>query len=364
MFVTLALSVRVLINAEALNMAESVGNYTRHRKAPVVISTETGYSVVYAPAVSGESLAHGYQQLLAQLAKARNLPVTRLDEQGYFLKFSSREIFDTWYPELARIVGQPKASEWVNKASLEEIERAFLTASVVADIGGFLFAERLLKRTSTVKFSYMVPTLDALEGGGVAVTPQLHVRYAPPEMLREQKEEERERVQALFYVESGSALYTFTAELLASDISKLFYAKQPDPVLEKQKRSRVELAVDALISLLDGLLFGAKRSRYMPLWDVQSLVATVSSGPAEFIPTPGLTKSYVKETYERAVALTNSITDETVAIYAYVKEKGVDEPSVNPGVKRVVYTKCSSHTEALVKAKEQAVSLLFPQKTP
>lgn len=357
MIVTLGVSVRVLVDVEALNMAESVGNYTRHRKVPVVFSTETGYSVVYVPAVSGESLAHGYQQLLVQLAKARNLPVTQLDEQGYFLKFSSIDILDTWYPELAKIIKQQKVSAWVKNADHGEVEKVLLKASVIADVGGFLLAEKLLKRTSAVKFSYMVPTLDALVDGGVAVTPQLHVRYAPPGMI---KEEQQRSQQMIFYVESGSALYTFTVELVASDIGKLFYAKQGDQELDEQRRDRVEAALDALIAFIDGLLFGAKRSRYMPLWDVKSLVASVSSGPVEFIPTPGLTKSYVKETYERAVVLTKSIRNQVVNIYAFTKES-IDKPVVKEDARNVSYFEFELHTKALEEAKNQVLKTLFSQ---
>lgn len=349
MQVTLSLTARVLVNAEALNMAESVGNYSRHRKVPVVIATESGYSVVYVPAVSGESLAHGYQQLLVQLAKERGLPVTQLDEQGYFLKFSSLDILDNWYPELAKFAGSSKPSKWAETASLEELEKAFLKTSVVADIGGFLLAERLLKRTSAVRFSYMLPTLDALLSGGAALIPQLHVRYAPPEIQREQ--------QALIYIESGSALYTLTAELLATDIGRFFYSKTKDPDLEKQRIDRVKAAIDALIALVDGMLFGAKRSRYMPVWSIKSLLVTVSKGPVEFIPTPGLARNYIRETYERAVALTKAIQEETINMYAYIGEE-VEEPTLRPDVKNVTYTKVSVHTEALTEAKNKVINIL------
>lgn len=352
MIVTLSLSTRVLVNVEALNMAEAVGNYTRHRKAPVVFSTGTDYSVVYTPAVSGEALAHGYQQLLAQIAKNRGLPVTKLDEQGYLLKFSSTDILDNWYPELSAFAGGgTSVSKWASASStsLEELEKAFLKVSVVADVGGFLLAERLLRRTSAIRFSYMVPTLEALASGGVSLTPQLHVRYAPPEI--------QSKEQAIIYVESGSALYTFTAELVASDIGRLYYSQRSDADLDKQRLSRVNAAVDALIALVDGLLFGAKRSRYMPLWKTKSLLVTVSSGPVEFIPTPGLTKSYVKETYERAVALTRSIQEESVNIYVFADED-IEEPAINQEVKSVTYSKYSTHTEALVEAKKKLIKLV------
>ncbi|MEZ0394293.1 MAG: type I-A CRISPR-associated protein Cas7/Csa2, partial [Desulfurococcaceae archaeon] len=52
LIINLSVSARILLNAEALNMAESVGNYSRHRKAPVVIPAEDGYTVIYVPAVS------------------------------------------------------------------------------------------------------------------------------------------------------------------------------------------------------------------------------------------------------------------------------------------------------------------------
>jgi len=80
--VWLSLSARLLINVEALNMAEAVGNYTRHRRAPVVIPTNGGYKVVYVPAISGESLAHAYQAWLVHEARIRGLPVCSLCARG------------------------------------------------------------------------------------------------------------------------------------------------------------------------------------------------------------------------------------------------------------------------------------------
>jgi CRISPR-associated protein Csa2 len=68
--VYVSVSARILMNVEAVNMAETVGNISRHRKAPVVVaSKQGGISVVYVPAVSGESLAHHYQRLLASIAQ-------------------------------------------------------------------------------------------------------------------------------------------------------------------------------------------------------------------------------------------------------------------------------------------------------
>ena len=360
MLVTLSLSLRVLVNAEALNMAESVGNYTRHRKAPVVVMTGDGYSVIYVPAVSGESLAYAYQRILAQIAKARNLPVTKMDELGYFLKFSNDEVINTWYKEdLAKVLSKMGKSvdpeKWLDEAKVGEIEKVLVKASVVADVAGFLYTDRLVKRTSAIRFSYMLPTLDAVDKGGVSVVPQLHVRYAPPEPRVE-------RAQELFYVESGSALYTFEAELVASDISRLYYSTEPDPELEKQRIERVKAALDALITIVDGFMLGAKRSRYSPLWDVKSAVVSLSKGPVEFVVTPGYTKEYIKKTYERAVALTRAINEETVNIYAYNGE-GLEEPAIaSQKSERVTYETASTHTEALTRAKEKLVKILEVMK--
>ncbi|MEL9908220.1 MAG: type I-A CRISPR-associated protein Cas7/Csa2 [Desulfurococcus sp.] len=348
MQITIGLSLRVLVNAEALNMAEAVGNYTRHRKAPVVISTGTGYSVVYVPAVSGESIAHHYQLTLAQIAKSRNLPVTSADLEGYFIKFADKNVIKNLYPELDKIVGG--IENWLGKKpSPGELEHMFLKASVVADVGGFLYVDGPIKRTSAIRFSYMLPTLDAIEQGGVALTPQLHTRYAPPELMKD--------YQRPFYVESGSALYTLTAELVVTDIARQYYSKETDKELEKQKVERVKAAVDALIALVDGMIFGAKRSRYNPLWKVKSAVVTLSKGPVEFIPSSGISRSYIVETYNRAVQLTKIIEDETLNIFVY-NDENLEEPKVQQEHKKVTYEKATTHTEALAKARDKAVNIL------
>jgi CRISPR-associated autoregulator, Csa2 family len=57
----------VAIGVEALNMTESVGNYVKHRRVPVMLREDDGvYSVYFVPAISGESIAHALQALLAE----------------------------------------------------------------------------------------------------------------------------------------------------------------------------------------------------------------------------------------------------------------------------------------------------------
>ncbi len=346
--VSLSLSLRVLVNSEALNMAESVGNYTRHRKAPVVFSSGQVYSIVYVPAVSGESIAHAYQQILAKISLDKKLSVAKADLNGYFMKFADSNIIDKYYAEdLARVLGmklgpKEKMSEILKKRAREEVEEAILKTSVVADVGGFLYTDLLIKRTAAIRFSYLLPAIDALESGGASIVPQLHVRYTPTAERRE---------QALFYVESGSALYTLTSQLLVSDIGRTSEGKILSDYL-----NRVEASIDALIALVDGMLFGAKRSRYLPQWSVRSLAVSVSRGPVEFVVSPGLTKEYIRETYERAIALTSSIGNMEISIYSYNGE-GAAEPSPRQDIRSVMYEKSSNHTDAMGKAKRRALEL-------
>ena len=77
----------------------------------------------------------------------------------------------------------------------------------------------------------------------------------------------------------------------------------------------------------------------------------------EFIVTPGLIKDYIKKTYERALALTKAIQEETINIYTYNGE-GLEEPTVIQDVKNVTYEKALSHTDALVKARDRLLKLI------
>lgn len=333
MTLTLSLSARVLVNVEALNMAESVGNVSRHRRAPVVVSEGGRYWIVYVPAVSGESLAHHYQRLLASIAKSMGLPVTKMDEAGYFLKYASDDVIKSYYPEV---------SDVVNLADRCQVETRLVRGSVVADVGGFLYTNKLVKRTSRVRFSYMVPALDAIRQGAAASYPQLHTRYSP---------EVREREQALYYVESGSSLYTISSVVSVSDVSTLEYCKEQCKDLVEEKPRRVEAALKALAALLDGMAFGAKRSRYLPQWDVRSLVVAVSRGPVEFTVSPPVGPGYVEQTARRAEAM-SKLLGLSVKLFAYDSE-GLP---VAEDLKQKIST-FASHTEALRAAIEEALRL-------
>ncbi|GBF08715.1 type I-A CRISPR-associated protein Cas7/Csa2, partial [Aeropyrum pernix] len=307
----------ILVNLESLNMAESVGNVTRHRKAPVVVEGEDGeYKLIYVPVVSGMSLAHHYQLHLARAAAESGLNVTRLSLEGYFLKFSDDDVIKNHYPE---VHGK------LRKGDLCHNEKVLVEACTVADVGGFLYTNGPIKRQSRFSFSYMMPTLDSIRSGAAGVYPQLHVRYTP---------QAREGEQALIYVDNASALYTLSFLLEADAISRLdvcsALGKSPSSLGEEERIKRFDAAVKALVAMLGNMAYGAKRSRSMPHWSVESLVAVAAEGLAPFVPSPGHSRNYIVDTLNRvnSQARAGIIREWKAAFYAtqdLEKPSGADE---------------------------------------
>ncbi|MCX8196626.1 MAG: type I-A CRISPR-associated protein Cas7/Csa2 [Acidilobaceae archaeon] len=328
--IVLSLSARVLVNVEALNMAETVGNVSRHRKAPVVVPSEQGPSLVYVPAVSGESIAHHFQKIFVSIAKERGLPVPKLEEQGYFLKYASEEVLKSHYPEIE--------AELAKVSGICEAEKVLVGRSAVADVAGFLFAgdkKPSVKRSSRVHFSYLIPALDSVARGAVAAHSQIHVRYSP---------EARRGEQALYYVEGASALYTLSVVFAASDVGKLEYCQDKSSLDVEERKKRVDAALDALLVLLDGMRFGAKHARYLPHWKFDSIVAAVSVGPVDFVVSPASNSRYIQETVERANSIRRALGNRVdVQSFVYVaSDSSVKPPQQAPGV--TVY---NAHTEVL-----------------
>lgn len=71
----LSVGVRFEANVEALNMVETAGNYSKHRRVPYLVEEDGKLKTVYVPALSGESLAHAYQEHLVKEALSLDLPV-------------------------------------------------------------------------------------------------------------------------------------------------------------------------------------------------------------------------------------------------------------------------------------------------
>jgi len=317
--VSLGVSFRVVVNQESLNMAESVGNVTRHRKAPVVVRIGGSYKLLYVPVVSGMSLAHHYQRHLAKVAHDMGLNVTRMSLLGYFMKFADDKIINNYYPEVAGKVSKGKPCE---------SEKAIVEACTVADVGGFLYTDGLVKRTSRFSFSYLVPTHDAIEDGSVSMVPQLHVRYTP---------EARAKEQIPFYNDNASALYTATFLLEVDGISRLDVCQalskkpgeNPESLGKDEQAKRFDASVKALIAMLGNLAFGAKRSRNLPHWEIKSAVVTGAIGITPFVPSSGHQPTFIKDTVTRAEVQKKHgvLEDYTVAAYT----KGDSEKEVETG---------------------------------
>ena len=329
MFVSFGFRFRA--EAEALNMAEAVGNYARHRLAPIIKVEKndegkiTGYRVTMAPAVSGQSIAYGYMKALVELAKKASLPLCdqcrNYEQYGGFFKRSSSIISHDQRVE--GCVVEDITGFMVAVKEEEKKKKKGSRSKKEEEGGGEEEKERgvSIKRTSAVMFSYLVP-----DGVGV-VAPQMHVRYS-----RADPDE-----QMLFQVESGSAVYIHG---VAVDVDRIGLREEGGYVEDRAKR--VKLAFEALKHLYSGLLFGAKKSRYLPVFEALGGVAAVSRG-LPFMVSPPRLGDYVAETARRAAAV-----DKDIKLFCFDRE-GITSCYKAEGVTSV------STLEELIDAVKEAV---------
>ncbi|MGC9072515.1 MAG: DevR family CRISPR-associated autoregulator [Acidilobus sp.] len=310
----LSLTVRYLINTEALNGVENVGNISRHRVAPIVIPMDNSYTLKYMPVVSGESLAHGYQSVLVDVAKSESLPLGKRSSVKEFVKFADYKLLKE------EEINPPK-----DATQIREVETAIMLKDVVADVGGFLYTGKAksqrkrtsakssseevgaeesssedeknqsLKRTSAFQVSYMIPAY-GVSPEVAAVESQFHVRYSV----------DQQEYQKPYNVDVGSALYTFTFDLdmdvIATPVNQGNKAKGEDELAgEKKKRQRAALL--ALARFLENLEFGAKKSRFHPVVDFRDAVMTLTEKP--FVVTPAVTNDYADKTANRLKVLSD-----------------------------------------------------------
>ena len=302
--VYVGVSGRFLVNLEALNMAESVGNVVKHKRAPIVLKTEDGFSVHFVPVISGASIAHGYQEILAKIAKEMGLPVCSLCEKGIFLKHSSEELLKS-----DRLDREHRERLLSLQKDIHAFEKEVISSCVVEDVGGFLYpGVTPVKRTSRFLVGYMIPSLAHPEA--YASEALFHVRYDP-----ESPAGGRASEQAIYYVETGSALYVLNMALDVDGIGRTSAIKV-ETLGDRDKR--VEAALKALAILVSNLEFGAKRSRFLPQWTVESLVVTASR-KYSFNPVPGHFDNYIELTKKFADSHMRVLEDE-VALAAYVSE--------------------------------------------
>jgi CRISPR-associated protein Csa2 len=307
----LSTSLRLLLNVESLNAVETVGNVSRHRVVPIVVPASDGYSIKYVPAVSGESIAHGYQSELVEVAKQMGLPVGVYSSRKEFIKFSE----DNYLKDEG--VEPPE-----NYNQIRKFEVDVLLKDVVADVGGFLYAGKIpVKRTSRLQVGYLLPALEDVTNAA-AVEAQFHVRYLFSKPQKGEKEGEGARLgQAIYNIEAASALYTITLNLDISSVgvpSTIFGANHPDEKkLAQEAPKRRTAAVKALGSLLSNLSFGGKHSRYLPNAELMSCILTLSD--TTFTVTPGNYKDYIFKTGERMKKFSNLFDGEIIA-WSVVRE--------------------------------------------
>ena len=325
----LSLGARLLVNVEALNMVESIGNVSRHRRATIIVHNGI-YRKMEVPVISGESLAHAYQESLVLVAKQMypdSPPICEWCVRGEFFKsMDTRHTMSEIEEKIKKI-----------KRDIDQVktfEEEVIKNCLIEDIGGFLRAEKPpVKRTSRFQVGYLIPALDAIES--TSIESQFHVRHAPSEAVRAKAEEGEKRpaaAQMIYYIETGSALYSLSFNLDVTGIGQTSMVEIADVLKKEEKERRIKVALGALITMLSNKFFGAKRTRFLPIIEPRSVCAAVSS-PLPFTVMPSTTRDFISQTKEKADYLNKTLTKlgivEDVKIYAYSKEakipKGVVE---------------------------------------
>jgi CRISPR-associated protein Csa2 len=166
----------VVVNVEAMNMVEAIGNVVRHRKAALVYRIREGqnerYEIRTVPVVSGEALRHAVQKALADVAEGVGLPVCGWCRRGEFVKHGV--VLDEFFRDVEG-EGAVAGFEEAAGRSIYEAERLILGSCIVEDVGGFLIPRAPEEEASVLGVGYLVP---AVEGGRVLCGFDVHPREA------------------------------------------------------------------------------------------------------------------------------------------------------------------------------------------
>lgn len=310
----LSCSIRLLVNVESLNSVESVGNVSRHRSVPIVIPVNGGYTIKYVPAISGESIAHGYQALLVDVALREGLSVGVYSLRKEFLKFSE----DDYLKDEG--IEPPKDHDDVRRFEVD-----VLLKDVVADVGGFLYTGDIpVKRTSRFQVGYMLPALEDVTNAS-ALEAQFHVRF----LQSKPSDQTGARLGQIPYnIEAASALYTltFNLDIAGIGVPSTLYGNRDakrEMELERQRTARVKAALKALGLFVSQISFGARHSRYLPNAELRSCVFALSDVP--FTVSAGNFRSFVERTFDRAQRISRLLGVRT-RVWAAVREDGVRVP--------------------------------------
>lgn len=325
-----SIGLRLRTEVEALNMVEALGAYTRHRTISILRMIERdgklGYRLMIAPAISGQSIAHGYHRVLVEMAKMLKLPICEecrdYEVIGGFPKRAEKEV-----PYDERIKG-----------------------CVVESLTGFMSvgpAIRVATRmTSPVSFSFLVPDVESAK---VSLDSQFHVRY-----------DFRTQQHAPFTIESGSAIYMLSITIDVDKIGRLEGGGYVD-----DRSERIELAFKALAALIDGFVYGAKKARYLPINEVLGGVAAISH-PLPFMVSPPRIyrdgRNYIDDTLLRASHYVKVLKweggGERVKIF-YMDKEGVVEKASAEGIEVI---KVNTFSEMVENVLNEVKSLLSAKR--
>jgi CRISPR-associated protein Csa2 len=295
---------RVLLNVEALNMTESIGNYVKHRRVPILVPEKDGFTTYFVPAISGESIAHGFQLVLAEEGIKNSIPVCRLCRSGIFLKSTNKKVVEEAFKD--KQIPEP-----------EKLEEFIIKNCLVEDVGGFLYAEEEnIKRTSNFFVGYMVPVREAL--GNVVIESQLHSRYALGTAFV------KEKGQMIYYIELSSAVYTFSLDIDTTCIGRLTFSYESagkNVLEENERKKRLVTTLDSLKIFLLEQMFGAKKTRFLPVGEWESIVLAVSD--KVWTVTSPFSNKYIENTIKKKEKI-----DYNTKLFIYEREKGTFEETI------------------------------------
>jgi CRISPR-associated protein Csa2 len=291
-------------------MVESVGNYVKHRRVPVLIKDGSSYLTFFVPAISGESIAHSYQILLAEELERVNEEVCGLCKRGIFLKSTNEEVYkETVKKEPPKIKVK---GDMISAA--KEIEESIVKNCGVEDVGGFLYAGNPnVKRTSNFLTGYMVPVKEVLKV--LSIDPQLHSRYALGTKFVQAGE--GAAGQMIYYVELSSALFSFSFDLDTKFIGKYTFHSDNygNSIVDANKiKNRIVASFEALKRFLIEFPVGAKRTRFNPSEIKWESIAIAVSNDIWTMPS-----SFTQDYIARGTSKKSSI-NYTTTIHAYAED--------------------------------------------
>jgi CRISPR-associated protein Csa2 len=128
---------------------------------------------------------------------------------------------------------------------------------------------------------------------------------------------EEQAGQMIYYIELASALYTFSFDIDTKCVGKTTFRidKAGSLVTKKDLVARKEAMLEAFFKFIAEMMFGAKKTRFLPIIDWESAVVAVSDD-IWTIPSP-ITKQYIQNAQEK-LKLVNCKT----SLFIYDASKG------------------------------------------